>query len=148
MSSSGTNLSVVSGPQAAPLWSKTLGSLIEEQTRQYGDRMAVSFPWQGVRMTYQQLAHRSRLVANSISQVGLQPSDCVGILAGNCYQYIEMFLGSGRAGCPVMVLNNTYTPQELLRAVALTRKLFSCENSEKLNVFIRVQDPMHFRVDW
>lgn len=106
-----------------PLWHKTIGCLIDEQSQRYGENIAVSFPWQKVRMTYRQLAYRSRLVANSIFQAGLQPGDRVGIMAGNCYQYIETFLGSGRIGCPAVVLNTTYSPQELLRAVMQSRKL-------------------------
>lgn len=109
-----------------PLWNKTLGFLIEEQSQQYGDQIAVSFPWQQVRMTYRQLAYRSQLVANSLIRAGLQTGDRVGIMAGNCYQYIEMFLGSGRIGCPIVVLNNTYSPLELLRAVSLSRKSSAC----------------------
>jgi acyl-CoA synthetase (AMP-forming)/AMP-acid ligase II len=116
------NLSFVSGPRDQPLWSKTLGSVIAEQSQKYSDRIAVSFPQQRVRMTYQQLEISSRIVANALIKLALQPGDCVGILSGNCYQYIEVFLGSGRIGCPVVVFNNTYSPQELLRAVNLPSK--------------------------
>lgn len=117
-------LSVVSGPENTSLWNKTLGYLIEEQSQQYGDQIAVSFPWQQIRMTYRRLAYRSQLVANSLIQDGLQPGDCIGIMAGNCYQYIEVFLGGGRIGCPIIVLNNTYSPQELLQAIVSSRKFF------------------------
>jgi acyl-CoA synthetase (AMP-forming)/AMP-acid ligase II len=61
--------------------------------------------------------------------MGLQLGDCVGIMAGNRYEYIEVFLGGGRLGCPVVVLNNTYTPDELIRAVrqsCMSRKSLFC----------------------
>ncbi|RHZ58389.1 uncharacterized protein CDV56_105762 [Aspergillus thermomutatus] len=108
---------IVHGPTEPALWHKTLGELIDEQEARYGPREAVIVPWQSVRLTYSQVAQRSRVLAQAMLNMGLQPGDCVGILAGNCYQYTEVFLGGGRIGCPVVVLNNTYTPEELTRAV-------------------------------
>ncbi|KAF7162830.1 hypothetical protein CNMCM5623_007952 [Aspergillus felis] len=108
---------VVHGATEPALWHKTLGELIDEQEARYGASEAVVVPWQSVRLTYSQLAQRSRILAQAMLNMGLQPGDCVGIMAGNCYQYIEAFLGGGRIGCPVVVLNNTYTPVELTRAV-------------------------------
>ncbi|KAL2004686.1 hypothetical protein VTN00DRAFT_3214 [Thermoascus crustaceus] len=49
--------------------------------------------------------------------MGLRHGDCVGIVAGNCYQYIEVFLGGARIGCPVVVLSTAYMPEELRSAV-------------------------------
>jgi len=117
MSSSDKSLSLVFGPDQPPLWSKTLGSLIEEQARQYGDKTAVVVPWQSARLSYRQLADRSKTLAKAMLNMGLRHGDCVGIMAGNCYQYIEVFLGGARIGCPVVVLNSTYTPEELKAAV-------------------------------
>lgn len=115
--------SIVSGPRDKPLWSTTLGSLISAQAQGYSDRIAVSFPQQSVQLTYKQLENSSQVVANAlVDHNGLQLGDCIGILSGNCYQYIEVFLGGGRIGCPVVVMNNTYSTGELLRAVNLIRK--------------------------
>ncbi|OGM49287.1 hypothetical protein ABOM_004146 [Aspergillus bombycis] len=111
------NIALVHGPRRPELWKKTLGSLIDEQEARYGDRNALIIPWQSVSLSYRQLAERSRVLAKAILEMGLRHGDCVGIMAGNCYQYIEVFLGSARVGCPVVVLNNTYTPQELRNAV-------------------------------
>ncbi|KAL4738930.1 acetyl-CoA synthetase-like protein [Aspergillus similis] len=108
---------LVHGPTEPALWYKTLGELVDEQERRYGSKEAVVVPWQSVRLTYRQLAERSRVLAQAMLNMGLRPGDCVGIMAGNCYQYTEVFLGGGRIGCPVVVLNNTYTPEELTRAV-------------------------------
>lgn len=46
----------------------------------------------------------------------------MGIIAGNCYQYIELFLGAARIGCPYVVFNNTYSPDELKNAVLASGK--------------------------
>lgn len=119
-------LSLVSGPRNVKLTSKSLGQLIEENASQYRGKAAVSVPWQGIELTYTQLANNSKAMAKSMLEMGLKKGDCVGIMAGNCYQYIEVFLGGARIGCPVVVLNNTYSPGELQSAVFRSGKRFLC----------------------
>jgi acyl-CoA synthetase (AMP-forming)/AMP-acid ligase II len=70
-----------------------------------------------MRQTYRELYLRSKIVAKAILRAGIEPGECIGIFASNCYEYIEVFLAGGRIGCPVVVLNATYTPKELLVAV-------------------------------
>ena len=112
---------LIYGPQDPPLCTKTLGTVIEEQAVAYGDRPAVVVPWQSVRLSYRDLAERSLVVAKALLSTGcIRQGDCVGIMAGNCYQYVEVFLGAARIGCPVVVLNNTYTPDELRNAVSIS----------------------------
>lgn len=111
------NLALVQGPKEPPLWFETLGNFIDKQAAQYEHRSAVIFPWQSVRLSYRQLADRSGILAKAMLEMGLRKGDCVGILAGNCYQYIEVFLGGARIGCPIVVLNTTYTPEEARSAV-------------------------------
>ncbi|KND87610.1 putative acyl-CoA synthetase YngI [Tolypocladium ophioglossoides CBS 100239] len=119
-------LSIVSGPTDEPLWSTTLGALIDTQARHYGDRTAVVFSWQKVSQTYRDLLFRSKLVAKALLESGIRHGDRVGITAGNCLEYIEVFLGAARIGCPVVVLNSTYAPQELLQAVTFSRCKLVC----------------------
>ncbi|KAK7885648.1 hypothetical protein LTR67_009999 [Exophiala xenobiotica] len=44
-------------------------------------------------------------------------------MAGNCYQYVEAFLAAARIGCPFVVLNNTYSPKEVVNAL----RVVSCK---------------------
>lgn len=113
-------LSLVYGPRSPPLWNKTLADLIHEQESKYADREAVVVPWQSTRLTYGRLAQRSALLAKALLGGGFKRGDCVGIMAGNCYQYIEVFLGAGRIGCPVAVFNNTFSPRELKAMIERT----------------------------
>ncbi|CEJ56598.1 hypothetical protein PMG11_02800 [Penicillium brasilianum] len=110
-------LAIVHGPKEPALWSKTLGNFIDEQATSFGEQPCVIFPWQSVRLSYSQLADHSKVLAKAMLEMGLRHGDCIGIMAGNCYQYIEVFLGGARIGCPVVVLNNTYTHSELQNAV-------------------------------
>lgn len=117
-------LALVQGSKEPALWIETLGNFIDKQAAQYGDRPAVVFPWQSVRLSYHELAGRSKVLAKAMLEMGLRKGDCIGIMAGNCFQYIEVFLGGGRIGCPVVVLNNTYTPEELKSAVQKSCKFW------------------------
>lgn len=122
--------SYVSGPLTPALWSKTLSHLIEEQAVRYGSHTAAAFPWQDVRLSYRDLWDHSETLAKAMLSCGLQHGDCVAIMAGNCFQYITAFLGAARIGCPYVVLNNTYSPQELTNALSLSgcKMLFLAES--------------------
>jgi acyl-CoA synthetase (AMP-forming)/AMP-acid ligase II len=124
--------SLVYGPTTEPLWNITLGALIEEQAAKYGERMAVVFPRQNIRRTYSDLLVKSRLVSKALIEQGLEAGDCVGIFAGNCCEYVEIFLGAGAIGCPVVVLNAGYTPTELRDAVIYSGKCYRCHSNQWL----------------
>lgn len=116
--SSAAGLSTIQGPTDPPLWKKTLGQILLEQVGQRGQRTALVVPWQNVRLTYEDLGHRSAIAAKAMLDAGLKHGDSIGIFAGNCYQYIELFLGAARIGCPFVVFNTTGSPAELLSAVS------------------------------
>ena len=107
-------LSYVAGPQTPELWELTLPQLIQQQASRFGGRDCAVFPWQNVRLAYNDLASRSEQGAKSMLAFGLKHGDSIGIIGGNRYEYIETFLGAGRIGCPFVVLNNTYSPKELV----------------------------------
>lgn len=115
-------MSLVLGPSEPPLASTTIGSLVEERANTKGQGTAVVLPWQYMRLTFKDLADRSKIMAKALLRSGLKYGDCVGIMAGNCYQYIEVFLGAARIGCPCVVFNNTYSPQELKDVIARSGK--------------------------
>ncbi|KAE8336722.1 hypothetical protein BDV24DRAFT_178385 [Aspergillus arachidicola] len=87
-----SNIALVHSPQYPKLWNKTLGSLTDEQEALHGDKSVLVVPWQSVTLSYRQLAQRSRVLAKAMLEMGLHHGDCVGIITGNCYQYIEGFL--------------------------------------------------------
>lgn len=109
--------SLVHGPQQPALWNTSLGRLIDHQGARFSDRPAVIVPWQNARFSYRQLCEQSKVVATALLRMGLRHGDCIGVMGGNRHEYVEVFLGAARIGCPVVVLNNTYTPKELGNAV-------------------------------
>ncbi|KXJ85715.1 hypothetical protein Micbo1qcDRAFT_127508 [Microdochium bolleyi] len=112
-----STLSLIHGPKEPSLWRKSFGDLIREQAARYRHRPALVIPWQSTRSTYGDLEHSSACVSKALLASGVVHGDHIGIMAGNRFEYIDVVLGAGRIGCPVVVLNNTYTPDELLSAV-------------------------------
>lgn len=148
-----SQLSLVHGPKEPSLWvDKTLCAVIDEQESSFADRTALIVPWQSARLTYRQLAERSRVVAKALLAAGLNHGDCIGIMDGNSCEYIEIFLGAARVGCPVVVLNNTYSPDELRNAVYRSCRALSIRRISELqtnkSITISMQGHFHRSEHW
>ncbi|KXG49181.1 AMP-dependent synthetase/ligase [Penicillium griseofulvum] len=109
--------SLVAGPTEPQLLDITLGELLTLQALQYGGIECLVFPWTGARWTYGQLKDESDRLARGMLASGIQKGDRIGIMAGNCEQYISVFFAAARVGAILVVLNNTYTPSELYYAL-------------------------------
>lgn len=120
-------MSLVKGPLEPSLWNVTLGGLLREQAAKHGNRTSVVVPWQSARLTFSDLEERSSIVARALLAAGMRNGQTVAIMAGNRKEYIEVFLGAARIGCPVVVLNNTYTSVELKAAVSGACKYITSE---------------------
>lgn len=120
MKNTSETLSFFKGSTEPRLWLSSLGAFTDEQAERYGDKPALIVPWQGARLSFRQLADRSWEVAERLFDLGLRHGDRVGIMAGNRFEYLVVLLGAARLGCPVVVLNNTYTPDELHNALQVT----------------------------
>jgi acyl-CoA synthetase (AMP-forming)/AMP-acid ligase II len=118
-------LALVQGPSEPPLWSVSLESVLNEKAEEHDKKPAVIFPWQNKELSFAQLRQRGQLVAASLLRAGAQHGDCVGIIAGNRYEYLEVFVGGALIGCKVLVLNNTYRPWELQHALERTGMNFN-----------------------
>lgn len=138
LKSTSDTFSFFKGSTEPELWLKSLGAFTDEQAERYGDKPALIVPWQSATLSYRQLADRSWEVAERLHGLGLRHGDRVGIMAGNRFEYLVVLIGAARLGCPVVVLNNTYTPDELHNALQVTGKI-SIENAHYL-VFIHAND--------
>lgn len=114
--------SLTHGPTDIPLWHKTIGAILKEQAQQYGDRTAIIVPWQNARLSFQDLQTSSEATARALLATGIRMGEMVAIMAGNRIEYIDFFLAAAKIGCPLVVLNNTYTPTELVSALSRTCK--------------------------
>lgn len=109
--------SIVFGETESPLLDMTIGHLVKLQAGLRPNKEAWIFSAQGVRTTFRKVELRTRILAKALLDVGLRKGDHIGIMAGNCWEFVEIFLAACRMGCPCVTLNSTYTTQELVNAV-------------------------------
>ncbi|KAJ2892306.1 hypothetical protein MKZ38_010009 [Zalerion maritima] len=109
--------SLIHGPDQPPLLALSLGALLEQQERQFGDRDAIICPETSARLSYRGLNARTKQVARALVAHGVRGGDRIGIFSGNCERYVELFFAAGRIGAVTVVLNNTYTEAECLAAL-------------------------------
>ncbi len=63
--------------------------------------------------TYKQLFERCARLGNALARFGLENGDRVAILAANCHQYIEAYLGVPAGGFAIVPLNTRHAQPEL-----------------------------------
>jgi mevalonyl-CoA ligase len=113
-------LSTLQGPLEPPLLDIHLGQLLENQAQKFGPKTAIVCSKTNQRLTYDELKQRTEVVSKGLLARGIQRGDVVGILAGNCVEYVELFFAVGRIGAMLALFNNTYTSDELCRALSHT----------------------------
>lgn len=109
--------SLLQGANYPPLRYKTLGEILEEQAELRGDNEAIICPSMNTRWSYNRLQREALHIAQGLLALGIRPGERIGILAGNCAEYVAVFFAAGYMGAILVVLNNTYTTQEALNAL-------------------------------
>ena len=120
VTSSTPPLSILHGEAEPPLLDITLSEMLDLQCLRYGSNECLVFPWNGTRWTYSRLRNESFSLAKAMIKMGICPGDRVGIMAGNCEQYVAVFFACVRIGAILVILNNTYTPEEAEYALKFT----------------------------
>ncbi|KAI1303983.1 acetyl-CoA synthetase-like protein [Xylaria venustula] len=124
-------LSIVHGRQDVQLLELDLGLLIRNQSKRFKNRPAVIAPFASpTRWTYRELEEKSKTLAKALLSMGFSKGDRVGIFSGNTPEYCALVFAAGRIGAILVVLNLTYTPFELHRALKHTecKALFLATN--------------------
>ncbi|KAF3402250.1 putative acyl-CoA synthetase [Talaromyces pinophilus] len=112
--------SIVHGPTTPELWEITLAELLELQCLEHADHECLVVPWTNTRWTYRQLQVESERLARGLLASGIQHGDRIGVMAGNCEQYVSLFFAAATVGAILVVINNTYTKAELMYALEHT----------------------------
>ncbi|KAI0444514.1 hypothetical protein F4803DRAFT_250868 [Xylaria telfairii] len=117
-----SGLSIVHGRRDVSLKNLDLGSLIRAQSKLLRKRQAVIAPYPKslTRWTYGELEENSDTLAKALLSMGVSKGDRVGIFSGNRLEYCALVFAAGRIGAILVVLNATYTPHELHRALKHT----------------------------
>ncbi|HCV00540.1 MAG TPA: fatty-acid--CoA ligase [Dehalococcoidia bacterium] len=88
-----------------------VGDILERSVLLYGDRPAVIDG--EVRRNYAETSGRIRSLAAGLLSLGIQPSQHIGILAGNSHRYFETYFAAHYAGTPLAPLNIRLSGPEL-----------------------------------
>ncbi|HET6879333.1 MAG TPA: AMP-binding protein [Pirellulales bacterium] len=96
----------------------TIGQVLDETTRRYGDRDAVVFPQLGFRLTYRQLSEKVDEAARGMLALGLKRGDHVALWATNVPQWVILQLATARLGIVLVTVNPAYRAFELRYVLA------------------------------
>jgi long-chain acyl-CoA synthetase len=85
---------------------------VEKNARLYPDKTAIKVI--GDRScTFSELRERVYRLANGLIRLGIKKGDRVAVLAENCFEYPEMYLGIAKAGGIITPLNYRFAPPEV-----------------------------------
>ncbi len=101
----------------------TLGRMLEEKVKSYGDQRAIWFLDQD--MTYNQLWRNATGLATALhKQLGVKKGDVVAFLLPNSFQYVISYYACQLLGAVATGMNPTYKPMELLHQIKTTGATF------------------------
>ncbi|MDY6944613.1 MAG: AMP-binding protein [Pseudomonadota bacterium] len=106
-------LSYVCGTSTVPLLYKTVGAVLEDAARRWGDRPALIVRHQNLRWTYRELNQAADRVAAGFIKIGLQPGDRVGIWSPNRHEWVLTQFATAKAGLILVNVNPAYRISEL-----------------------------------
>ncbi len=87
------------------------GDLLTNAARSYPDHPA--FVFEGTTRTWRESGAHADAFACALVAWGLIPGDRVALYLRNCPEYLEVIFGILKAGCVVVPLNATFTPDEV-----------------------------------
>lgn len=91
---------------------------VEKNARLYPDKTAIKIA-AGRGCTFKEFRDRVYRLANGLVQMGIHRGDRVAVLAENCFEYPELYMGIAKAGGIITPLNFRFVPPEVS---AITRE--------------------------
>ncbi|MCK4436336.1 long-chain fatty acid--CoA ligase [bacterium] len=88
-----------------------LGDMLTESSQSYPESIALIYGKK--RLTYGQLNEEANRLAHGLIQLGIKKGDRVGILLGNCPEFIISYFAVSRAGASAVPLNTMFKENEL-----------------------------------
>ena len=94
-------------------------TLIQDVCRSAAERFGsrIAFDSLKSQLTFEQLWDRIMVIAGALANLGVKKGDRIGILSGNCADYIVYHYASASLGAILLVLNTRHTTGELLWAL-------------------------------
>ena len=93
-----------------------ISSLLTHAERNHADQVIVSRRVEGDihRMTYTELAARSRRIANVIAKLGVKAGERVGTMAWNGHRHMELYYGASGSGAVLHTFNPRLHPDQVV----------------------------------
>ena len=88
---------------------------VERHARLYPEKKAVIF--EDRQCTYLELQERVYRLANGLMKLGLKEEDRVAVLAENCFEFLEIYMGVAKAGGIVAPLNYRLLPKDITHLI-------------------------------
>lgn len=108
---------IVEGSKSPKLRDVNIGQLLDEQGVRCSRKIATVSRWQGIILTYQDIYHSGRNIAESLLNHGVRPKDRVVVLSGNMIEYTQLFCAVGGIGAIFAIINPTFTVAEVIAAI-------------------------------
>lgn len=89
----------------------SLGDLLVRAAQLHPERFAVIFP--DSRVTYAQLLEGTLQTARGLLALGVRRGDNIGLMSGNCIEFIQGFFATALIGCVAVPLNARHKATEL-----------------------------------
>ena len=123
-------LAQATGATDTPLLDATIGAAFEQTVAAHPDREALVVPFQGLRLTYRQLAQQVDCIARGLIGIGLDQGDRVGIWSPNNAEWVCVQFAAAQAGVILVNINPAFQTEELRYTLAQSgcRLLVSATN--------------------
>lgn len=96
----------------------TIGQVLSETARRFGEREALVFPQLGRRWTWRQFADDVDAAAQGLLSLGIQTGEHVALWATNVPQWVLLQFATARIGAVLVNINPAYRPFELQYVLA------------------------------
>ncbi|MFC2013928.1 long-chain-fatty-acid--CoA ligase [Chloroflexota bacterium] len=84
---------------------------VEKNSRLYPSKAA--FIFEDIRCSFLEFSERVYRLTNGLISLGVKKGDKVAVVAENCFEWPEIYMGAGKAGAVVVPLNYRLIPREL-----------------------------------
>jgi fatty-acyl-CoA synthase len=98
---------------ATDLMNITIGDLLDQQARAYGDNDAVVYVDRGLRLNYRQYREVCNRAAKGFIQLGVKKDEHVAIWATNYPEWLFTQMGTAKMGAVLVTVNPSYRTSEL-----------------------------------
>jgi fatty-acyl-CoA synthase len=105
------------GDTTTALLEDTIGTAFDRIVACHPEREALVAPFQGVRLTYRELADRVDQVARGLMSLGLRTGDRVGMWSPNNAEWVYIQFAAAKAGLILVNINPAYQTEELRYAL-------------------------------